>query len=135
MCIRDRYKEISQKIRNDAIKAFGSRIAVKSLDSEKTMFAITFGSKCDKCKKDLGTCDQYRCVICNPAQYYCVECIKSFDEAKTTNDLFHPHGMYFIQKNSQNTIDEIKIERMKVCLLYTSPSPRDLSTSRMPSSA
>ena len=28
------------------------------------------------------------------------------------------------------------IERMvDVCLLYTSPSPRDLSTSRMPSSA
>ena len=25
--------------------------------------------------------------------------------------------------------------RAKVCLLYTSPSPRDLSTSRMPSSA
>ena len=26
-------------------------------------------------------------------------------------------------------------DRLKVCLLYTSPSPRDLSTSRMPSSA
>ena len=26
-------------------------------------------------------------------------------------------------------------ERLPVCLLYTSPSPRDLSTSRMPSSA
>ena len=26
-------------------------------------------------------------------------------------------------------------EKMKLCLLYTSPSPRDLSTSRMPSSA
>ena len=26
-------------------------------------------------------------------------------------------------------------ERLKNCLLYTSPSPRDLSTSRMPSSA
>ena len=25
--------------------------------------------------------------------------------------------------------------QMRVCLLYTSPSPRDLSTSRMPSSA
>ena len=24
---------------------------------------------------------------------------------------------------------------IKICLLYTSPSPRDLSTSRMPSSA
>ena len=28
-----------------------------------------------------------------------------------------------------------KLERFEVCLLYTSPSPRDLSTSRMPSSA
>ena len=27
------------------------------------------------------------------------------------------------------------IDKQKVCLLYTSPSPRDLSTSRMPSSA
>ena len=26
-------------------------------------------------------------------------------------------------------------EDAKICLLYTSPSPRDLSTSRMPSSA
>ena len=26
-------------------------------------------------------------------------------------------------------------DHVKVCLLYTSPSPRDLSTSRMPSSA
>ena len=44
----------------------------------------------------------------------------------------------------QNWIDELEAdyERMKAvekehldCLLYTSPSPRDLSTSRMPSSA
>ena len=27
------------------------------------------------------------------------------------------------------------IKQSKICLLYTSPSPRDLSTSRMPSSA
>ena len=27
------------------------------------------------------------------------------------------------------------LPRLKTCLLYTSPSPRDLSTSRMPSSA
>ena len=27
------------------------------------------------------------------------------------------------------------LSRINVCLLYTSPSPRDLSTSRMPSSA
>jgi len=29
----------------------------------------------------------------------------------------------------------LKFERNRICLLYTSPSPRDLSTSRMPSSA
>ena len=28
-----------------------------------------------------------------------------------------------------------KTGEVKICLLYTSPSPRDLSTSRMPSSA
>ena len=35
-------------------------------------------------------------------------------------------------------LDEQHIHRAKryvICLLYTSPSPRDLSTSRMPSSA
>ena len=32
-------------------------------------------------------------------------------------------------------IDVRMIDLLKGCLLYTSPSPRDLSTSRMPSSA
>ena len=31
--------------------------------------------------------------------------------------------------------DTGEIEKVEGCLLYTSPSPRDLSTSRMPSSA
>ena len=29
----------------------------------------------------------------------------------------------------------VKLTKTDICLLYTSPSPRDLSTSRMPSSA
>ena len=32
-------------------------------------------------------------------------------------------------------LDKISISSYLACLLYTSPSPRDLSTSRMPSSA
>ena len=32
-------------------------------------------------------------------------------------------------------INELADFKINVCLLYTSPSPRDLSTSRMPSSA
>ena len=42
------------------------------------------------------------------------------------NDI--PNGWDKIRQNVQET------ERL-ICLLYTSPSPRDLSTSRMPSSA
>ena len=33
------------------------------------------------------------------------------------------------------TTDNFEQEVLQACLLYTSPSPRDLSTSRMPSSA
>ena len=36
--------------------------------------------------------------------------------------------------SQQNPEDNLQ-NRTKSCLLYTSPSPRDLSTSRMPSSA
>ena len=42
-------------------------------------------------------------------------------------------GMHKIQKRPVVRGD--KIEIANICLLYTSPSPRDLSTSRMPSSA
>ena len=40
-------------------------------------------------------------------------------------------------KKSEDKAKELKkfIQRFSACLLYTSPSPRDLSTSRMPSSA
>ena len=41
-------------------------------------------------------------------------------------------------KSTLTSIDErisLIEEQINICLLYTSPSPRDLSTSRMPSSA
>ena len=41
-------------------------------------------------------------------------------------------GIGVLHKNM--TIDE-QATKVRACLLYTSPSPRDLSTSRMPSSA
>ena len=37
--------------------------------------------------------------------------------------------------NNINGVGIITATTVKACLLYTSPSPRDLSTSRMPSSA
>ena len=40
-----------------------------------------------------------------------------------------------MQVSQDGTVPEHLMDRLKRCLLYTSPSPRDLSTSRMPSSA
>ena len=36
---------------------------------------------------------------------------------------------------ARRTVEEVQKKEYDSCLLYTSPSPRDLSTSRMPSSA
>ena len=40
-----------------------------------------------------------------------------------------------VMENELIVVDSISMDEYKTCLLYTSPSPRDLSTSRMPSSA
>ena len=38
-------------------------------------------------------------------------------------------------RHQLSDVKEAKSDVLRPCLLYTSPSPRDLSTSRMPSSA
>ena len=46
------------------------------------------------------------------------------------------YGKFQIKTDSKTLfIDHIGFDKISICLLYTSPSPRDLSTSRMPSSA
>ena len=67
-----------------------------------------------------------------------------------SNPLERERGITILAKNTAVYWDDVKInivdtpghadfggevERILSCLLYTSPSPRDLSTSRMPSSA
>ena len=42
---------------------------------------------------------------------------------------------YRDRRNKKREFKSLWIQRINACLLYTSPSPRDLSTSRMPSSA
>ena len=51
---------------------------------------------------------------------------------------YNPLEALVIVKDNANAKFDETIEahiRLGICLLYTSPSPRDLSTSRMPSSA
>ena len=49
-----------------------------------------------------------------------------------TTYLFEAFSAYF---GSANMFRPYQVIEISFCLLYTSPSPRDLSTSRMPSSA
>ena len=58
--------------------------------------------------------------------------IRSQSEDNLTADLIIGFRMFRESFTSYVALDR---ERLEICLLYTSPSPRDLSTSRMPSSA
>ena len=62
----------------------------------------------------------------NAARGYDREHLHSIDEAATI-------VAGFPKRNYDETVDMVL--RLGVCLLYTSPSPRDATLSRMPSSA
>ena len=51
------------------------------------------------------------------------------------NQLHHSSQMENLFQRIHALTEEIITDHLHPCLLYTSPSPRDLSTSRMPSSA
>ena len=61
--------------------------------------------------------------------------------SRTEDDLIRRYRDIAIQPECDSAIEDIvseaiaSDERDMCCLLYTSPSPRDLSTARMPSSA
>ena len=50
-------------------------------------------------------------------------------------DVEGPASLWGGSKPAKTTVDHWRVNCLTSCLLYTSPSPRDLSTSRMPSSA
>ena len=70
------------------------------------------------------------------------EAIKSqfgFDESEVIklmrNNLKKSSFKLWRKRVNGRTTKHLKLRENRDCLLYTSPSPRDLSTSRMPSSA
>ena len=58
-----------------------------------------------------------------------------------SHDTYGPIGPYIVTKDEVKDINNLNLfldlngKRMQTCLLYTSPSPRDATLSRMPSSA
>ena len=63
------------------------------------------------------------------------ETTSDYDREKLQERLAKLAGGVAVLRVGGATEVEVKEKKDRVCLLYTSPSPRDLSTSRMPSSA
>ena len=80
--------------------------------------------KCSFCGKSQ---DQVRKLIAGPGVYICDECIDLCNEI-LDEELVDSQG------NRGQAADNSR-KASPACLLYTSPSPRDQLTSRMPSSA
>ena len=70
-------------------------------------------------------CDRRLLIFVDFRVHFKVEC---FDGAHFGEGFEH---IFFLN----SSIELVLLQHSMSCLLYTSPSPRDLSTSRMPSSA
>eukprot|EP00831_Metopus_contortus_P016940 TRINITY_DN17130_c0_g1_i3.p3 TRINITY_DN17130_c0_g1~~TRINITY_DN17130_c0_g1_i3.p3 ORF type:complete len:109 (+),score=19.39 TRINITY_DN17130_c0_g1_i3:150-476(+) len=108
MCIRDRYNSMKGK-------AAG---------------ATPLGKKiCDP----MDVADSILWLASEEASYVSGEIMVMDGGQSLTTDLYEPHMKDMI--SSLSRLGSEQQHDKHFCLLYTSPSPRDLSTSRMPSSA
>ena len=82
-------------------------------------------------KANIPISDETRCQYLLTAQGGIVW--ESLNATKIGVDEGHSDKFHYVDYNDLVTNPQGELD--KICLLYTSPSPRDLSTSRMPSSA
>ena len=137
----------------------------KSIDewNEKAVVFITNGQYkkaiecCDKALQNIGNINNLDISKVEELNKLYLERLEQYKESSAKRDNLYnssvvngvnafswsaqnpTHGFNWFFENSlkvpSNTPDNIRIINNLNCLLYTSPSPRDLSTSRMPSSA
>ena len=112
-------------------------------------------ARLDKFKRVKPNLYNFRCPLCGDSQKHKNKARGYFYQVKTnTNYKCHNcgasmsfnnflkkidgtlHGKYSMEKFKEGfTGKNFPAEKPKICLLYTSPSPRDPNRSRMPSSA
>ncbi len=105
--------EACKHIKEGIEATFGKKMATKMQDKEMKMFEVAFGEKCGKCGAALGTCDQYLCVQCKPAFYLCKACGDAHPNPTELSQLPHPHGLYYIQKESGPVLDSLVLGDLK----------------------
>eukprot|EP00831_Metopus_contortus_P055137 TRINITY_DN46563_c0_g1_i1.p1 TRINITY_DN46563_c0_g1~~TRINITY_DN46563_c0_g1_i1.p1 ORF type:complete len:133 (-),score=28.86 TRINITY_DN46563_c0_g1_i1:67-465(-) len=97
----------------------------------------------EKLKKQLkGDFAKTKCRICGHIIQISREELEKDDEIKIKadddsffNEFSEENQSFGYESDFEETKNYSSDKEVKACLLYTSPSPRDLSTSRMPSSA
>ena len=67
--------------------------------------------------------------------YQLIKAVKYLHTSRLTHTDLKPENILFVNSDYDMKYDPDKRRDYKVCLLYTSPSPRDRQKSRMPSSA
>ena len=116
--------EVSQntnlKMIDESIKFFGINIAILTISDTRNFDNDKSGSTLRKLVEDCG----HTCIS--------RDIIK--DEPKQLLSIFNKWTKFLLFVHLLNT-DKSSLGSSLTCLLYTSPSPRDLAQSRMPSSA
>eukprot|EP00831_Metopus_contortus_P015459 TRINITY_DN16422_c0_g1_i4.p2 TRINITY_DN16422_c0_g1~~TRINITY_DN16422_c0_g1_i4.p2 ORF type:complete len:155 (-),score=44.50 TRINITY_DN16422_c0_g1_i4:107-571(-) len=154
MCIRDRLRdaqENQQKMKEekyqkdiiDKLPKRSERKLKKQKEFEKMQELILHhhGFESAVQKSDNIDLDKYEDYYHTTKKYYIPD--KKKNGSKEHGKIIESHAKALKIKRSRSKSKEKKAEnfwnnledQFYLCLLYTSPSPRDLSTSRMPSSA
>ena len=143
MCIRDRYYDISLEL----IDQDGLRTKVMHLDyvySSTCPCSLELSEHARKSRGQLATPHSQRSVARislvlkgNDRLWFedIIEHCRVAVPTETQVMVKREDEQAFAELNAANPIFVEDAARLFCCLLYTSPSPRDLSTSRMPSSA
>ena len=156
MCIRDRscpkaVEEFGWTLSKPyALKVFDMRVQAKATfaDYAGVLKMMTASGQAAKMLLTCCTTEEFEVVAKSKCEMVLLELLKSAVKYRKNRhkafgddvdlvasiDTFakYVHEDWFIPKALQYSVELV---RDLVCLLYTSPSPRDLSTSRMPSSA
>ena len=83
----------------------------------------TFGRKFPYIRLSISDVCNFKCGYCLPNGYQV--------DKNDTRKFLHIDEI----KRLANCFSELGVNKIRICLLYTSPSPRDQRGSRMPSSA
>ena len=131
-------KYLAKIIANDQeglqmISACSAGAKVKVLDIKYLASNKVFLLSIERTKVETGQDNKKINSIC---RFDFVDKVKSKNIDQSNQELvLELIGIDYLKNNTDYEISLIFSNNAHICLLYTSPSPRDLSTSRMPSSA